>query len=116
MRALTTVERSAAHGEAIEKNQRITLLEEDEKGRTEDSTPEADMSSTISGGSDDPIQSENEEKDVDSDSHVGDYDNQDPRAKVLSVVELEDLFVASAPDLSGEVSASGQTHNCSYIA
>ena len=110
------MERSAAHGEAIEKNQRITLLEEDEKGRTEDSTPEADMSSTVSGGSDDPIQSENEEKDVDSDSHVGDYDNQDPRAKVLSVVELEDLFVASAPDLSGEVSASGQMHNCSYIA
>lgn len=30
------------------------------------------------------------------------HDAQDPRAKVLTVLELEDLFIKSAPDLSGE--------------
>jgi hypothetical protein len=28
--------------------------------------------------------------------------DEDPRAKVLSVLELESLFLASAPELSGE--------------
>jgi hypothetical protein len=28
--------------------------------------------------------------------------DEDPRAKVLSVLELENLFLASAPELSGE--------------
>ena len=30
-------------------------------------------------------------------------DSRDPRAKVLSVLELEDLFVKAAPDLSSEL-------------
>ena len=30
-------------------------------------------------------------------------DGQDPRARVLSVLELEDLFLRTAPDLSGEM-------------
>jgi large subunit GTPase 1 len=100
------MEQSLAHDEAAEENQRITLSEEDGRLRTEDSIPEADTSSASSGGSDDSIQSENEGENADSESEEGDYDNDEPRVKVLSVVELENLFVASAPDLSGKVSAS----------
>jgi large subunit GTPase 1 len=56
------------------------------------------MTSTTSSGSFDPIQTgSSEEDEVDSDE-----DTEDTRAKVLSVLELEDLFIASAPDLSGE--------------
>jgi large subunit GTPase 1 len=108
------VEQSSTHDEVAEEH--ITFSEEDRRPRTEDSIPEADTSSTCSGGSDDPIQSENEEESADSESQEGDYDDVGPRVKVLSVVELENLFVASAPDLSGKVSASCQRHSCSSIA
>lgn len=39
---------------------------------------------------------------MDLDSDVDTDDKEDARAKVLSVPELEDLFIASAPDLSGK--------------
>jgi large subunit GTPase 1 len=65
----------------------------------EESILDADMSSTTSSGSYDPIQTGSSDEDLDLDS---DEDTEDARAKVLSVLELEDLFIASAPDLSGE--------------
>jgi hypothetical protein len=60
---------------------------------------DADMSSTTSSGSHDPIQAGSSDEELDMDS---DEDTEDARAKVLSVPELEDLFIASAPDSSGE--------------
>ena len=39
---------------------------------------------------------------MDLDSDVDTDDKEDARAKVLSVPELEDLFIVSAPDLSGK--------------
>jgi large subunit GTPase 1 len=100
------MERSPTHDKAAEENQRITFSEEDGRPRTEDSIRDADTSSASSGGSDDTIQSDNEEESTDSETQEGDYNDEEPRVKVLSVVELEHLFVASAPDLSGKVSVS----------
>ncbi len=77
----------------------IESLEEDWDADAEKNALNASMSSTTSSGSYDPIQTESSDEDVDLDSNE---DTEDPRAKVLSVLELEDLFIASAPDLSGE--------------
>jgi len=73
--------------------------QEDGEVDEEESILDADTSSTTSSGSYDPIPRGSSDEDVDVDS---DEDTEDPRAKVLSVLELEDLFIASAPDLSGE--------------
>jgi large subunit GTPase 1 len=80
-------------------NQRIESSEEDGEADAEESILDADMSSTTSSGSYDPIQTGGSDEDVDL---ASDEDTEDARAKVLSVLELEDLFIASAPDLSGE--------------
>ncbi|KAI0673366.1 P-loop containing nucleoside triphosphate hydrolase protein [Trametes maxima] len=55
------------------------------------------------------------EESSDDDSEVGAFlpveegpEAQDPRTKVLSVLELEDLFVSSAPELSTFTDSSGQ--------
>ena len=83
-----------AHDRATEANQ-----EEDEEADVEESILDVDTSSTTSSGSYNPIQRGNLDEDVDLDS---DEDTEDARAKVLSVLELEDLFIASAPNLSGK--------------
>ncbi len=87
-----------ARDRATEANQ------EDGGADVEESIQDGDMSSTTSSGSYDPIQTGSSNEDVDLDS---DEDAEDARAKVLSVLELEDLFIASAPDLSGESLLSG---------
>jgi hypothetical protein len=110
------VGQSVGHVEAAEEIQRATLSEGDGKARTEDSTPEADTASTVSAGSDDPNQSEDEDEIADPGSDGDDHHEGGPRAKVLSVVELEDFFFAFAPHLSGEVSTSGQTTIVHVIA
>ena len=58
-------------------------------------------SDLIQTGSSDEDEDEDEDEDVDHSDEETD-DNGDARAKVLSVLELEDLFIASAPELSGE--------------
>jgi large subunit GTPase 1 len=73
--------------------------EEDGEADVEESILDADMSSATSPGSYDSIQMGSSDEDVDLES---DEDSEDARAKVLSVPELEDLFIASAPDLSGK--------------
>lgn len=83
-----------AHDRATEANQ-----EEDGGADEEESILDADTSSTSSSGSYDTIQKGSSDEDVSLDS---DEDTGDARRKVLSVPELEDLFIASAPDLSGE--------------
>ena len=100
-KALAVGELTTAIDEAVEGNQRIALPGEDEEADEED-TLNADMgSSTPSDGSYDPTESEisDERSDLDSDEDL--HGNEYPRSKVLSVLELEDLFIASAPDLSG---------------
>jgi large subunit GTPase 1 len=89
---------------AIEVNQRIKSSEEDGEVDVEESTSNGDISSATSSGSYDPIQTgtSDEDEDVDPDSDEDIDDKGDARAKVLSVLELEDLFIASAPDLSGK--------------
>jgi len=86
-----------ASDRAAEANQRNESSEEDGDADVEENMLDADMSSTTSSGSYDPIQTGSSDEDLDSDK-----DTEDARAKVLSVLELEDLFIASAPDLSGE--------------
>jgi len=96
---------TSARDSAAEANQRIESPEEDGEADVE-GTLNVDMSFTTSSGSDDLIQTASSDGDVDpddgddNDSDTNNY--EDPRAKVLSVLELEDLFIASAPDLSGE--------------
>lgn len=89
---------------AIEVNQRTESSEEDGEVDVEESTSNGDISSTTSSGPYDPIQTgtSDEDEDVDLDSDEDTDDKGDARAKVLSVLELEDLFLASAPDLSGK--------------
>ena len=100
-KALAVGELTTAIDEAVEGNQRIALPGEDEEADEED-TLNADMgSSTPSDGSYDSTESEISDERVDLDSDEDLHGNEDPRSKVLSVLELEDLFIASAPDLSG---------------
>jgi large subunit GTPase 1 len=84
---------------AAEENQRMAFSEEDDEADAEESTSNANTSSTHSAESHDSIESEIPDEFVDSEPED---DKGDPRAKVLSVLELEDLFIASAPDLAGE--------------
>jgi large subunit GTPase 1 len=80
---------------ATEENQRVEFSEEDEESDEE-------TSSTPSAGSYDSIESETPDELKDPESDEDASDKGDPRAKVLSVLELEDFFIASAPELSGE--------------
>lgn len=88
-----------ARDRATEANQRIESSEEDGEADVEESMLDADMSSTTSSGSYDPIQAGSSDEELDLGSDEG---TEDARAKVLSVLELEDLFIVSAPDSSGE--------------
>lgn len=45
--------------------------------------------------------SESSASELDPLDQESDQDDQDPRTKVLTVLELEDLFTTAAPDLSG---------------
>lgn len=98
-----------AHDKTVEANQ-LDSSEEDGEIDVEESTSSA--SPTTSSGSYGPTRTGISEEAVNLDS---DDDNGDARAKVLSVLELEDLFTASAPDLSGEswsvVDGSVLTHD-----
>jgi large subunit GTPase 1 len=85
---------------AVEANQ-LDSSEEDGEVDTDESTLSADISPTTSR-SYDPIRTGISDEAADLDSDEDNDGNGDARAKVLSVPELEDLFIASAPDLSGE--------------
>jgi len=93
-----TARQEEARDRTPEANQQIVSSEEDGEADVEESILDADMSST-SSGSYDPTQTGSSDEDLDLDSDEG---TEDARAKVLTVPELEDLFIASAPDLSGE--------------
>ena len=80
---------------AAERNQRAEFSEEDEES-------DAETISTSSAGSYDSVESETPDELLDTESDEDALDKGDPRAKVLSVLELENLFIASAPGLSGE--------------
>ncbi|OSD03306.1 P-loop containing nucleoside triphosphate hydrolase protein [Trametes coccinea BRFM310] len=61
-----------------------------------------------------PDSGDEESSDSDSDSDIGTFhpveegpESQDPRTRVLSVLELEELFVKSAPDLSTFTDSAG---------
>lgn len=87
-----------ARDRATEANQRIESSEEDGEADIEESMLDADTSSTTSSASYDPIQAGSSDEELDLGS---DEDTEDARTKVLSVLELEDLFIVSAPDSSG---------------
>jgi large subunit GTPase 1 len=91
-----------ALGEAGE-SRRIASSEEAWESGGEQGTLNSDTRSTTSTGSYEPIQSSTDtsDEDVNPDSDEETHNDGDSRAKVLSVLELEDLFIASAPDLSG---------------
>jgi large subunit GTPase 1 len=61
-----------------------------------------DASSTISSETSGSILSTSSDQEEDSSACEDNAIDEDPRAKVLSVLELESLFLASAPELSGE--------------
>ena len=77
--------------------------EKDASAHAENSMDDEDASSSISSETSGSTLSASSDQEGDS---AGLYEDnavdEDPRAKVLSVLELESLFVASAPDLSGE--------------
>jgi len=100
-KALVVGERTTAIDKAVEGNQQVAFPGEDEEA-DEEGTQNADTgSSTPSDGSYDSTGSEISDERVDLDSDEDLHGKEDPRSKVLSVLELEDLFIASAPDLSG---------------
>lgn len=70
-----------------------------------DSGSESSESTDDEFSEDDPVPDSGSESD-DHMYHLSEEetseDAQDPRGKVLSVLELEDLFIRTAPDLSGE--------------
>ena len=100
-KALVVGERTTAIDKAVEGNQQVAFPGEDEEA-DEEGTQNADMgSSTPPDESYDSTGSEISDERVDLDSDEDLHGKEDPRSKVLSVLELEDLFIASAPDLSG---------------
>ncbi|KAI0307671.1 P-loop containing nucleoside triphosphate hydrolase protein [Multifurca ochricompacta] len=103
--ALATEELKKPLGEGTKEHRSSALCEENVDASAEEGAHDIETSSTVSSRSDAPTQSD---KDASPDSDSDDLDNEDPRAKVLSVLELEDLFIASAPDLSGFLDASGK--------
>jgi len=84
-------------------SRRMASSEEERESGGEQGTLNSETSSTASTGSYEPIQSASDtsDEDVNPGSDDDTHDSGEPRAKVLSVLELEDLFIASAPDLSG---------------
>lgn len=100
-KALIVGELTTAIDKAVEDDQRIAFSEEVKEADEESTLNAHTGSSTPSDGSYDSTESEASGECVDLDSDEGLHGKEDPRAKVLSVLELEDLFIASAPDLSG---------------
>lgn len=113
----------AAEQERLEAEQRAQLqgsdeeIDEEEEEEEEEVIPE-EISERATPPPDTPLASDvdgeidgDEEDDEDGysteshDFHLMDEDDtedgQDPRARVLSVLELEDLFIRAAPDLNG---------------
>ena len=95
MRATSDIELTPTPDPAFEENKRDPLSEKDAENNIGDEDAGSASSSETSGS----ILSESSGPE---DSSVDDAVDEDPRAKVLSVLELESLFLASAPELSGE--------------
>jgi large subunit GTPase 1 len=94
---------------ASDESERDPLAEKDPSTHAENGVADEDAGSTSSSetSASGSIQSESsgrEESLLLEDNVV----DEDPRAKVLSVLELESLFLASAPELSEFVDASGK--------
>lgn len=101
MRESSAAGLTTALGRESQEDQQNAPSEEDGETGGVESSLDAETSSTTSARSYDPIQSDIADEHVDPDPDEDIHDNRDPRTKVLSVPELEDLFIASAPDLSG---------------
>jgi large subunit GTPase 1 len=109
---------SAANAVALQEARRQALVEAEAKEALHDGPPdglgrivaqeeeEEDLSSEEEEESKENYESQSESEDeglyLSEDEHSS--ENRDLRAKVLSVLELEDLFVKAAPDLSSESS------------
>lgn len=85
-----------------DESERDPLAEKDPSVHAENGVADEDAGSASSSetSASDSIQSESSGRE---DSPLGEENSvdEDPRAKVLSVLELESLFLASAPELSG---------------
>ncbi|KAJ7706371.1 P-loop containing nucleoside triphosphate hydrolase protein [Mycena rosella] len=103
---------SAANAAALQQARRDALLEKQAAEQSEDESEEEDE--------DEDEEEEEDEDDEESDDYEEEEDfyfsaeedspeGQDPRARVLSVLELENLFERMAPDLSVFTSSSGKT-------
>ncbi|KAG1908294.1 uncharacterized protein F5891DRAFT_8269 [Suillus fuscotomentosus] len=116
---------SAANAAALQQARRDAIAQAEEEQLYEDNQDEASLSDsdgpdTPSDVSDDDFAKESvPESSSHSDSDTDDEhqyvhteedspDGKDPRTKVLSVLELEDLFVTAAPDLSIFAGPSGE--------
>ncbi|RDX51099.1 P-loop containing nucleoside triphosphate hydrolase protein [Lentinus brumalis] len=128
--ALQEARREAEAVAEQEERRRVEEDEDEEQGSTpvtsatdadagaHSATPATALDEDDADESDDDSPSESSEDDYtddESDDDRGAFlpieegpDAQDPRTKVLSVLELEDLFVKSAPDLSTFTDSSGQ--------
>jgi large subunit GTPase 1 len=100
---------SAANAVALQEARRHALAEaeakeapgdgeEDEEEHSDEDEEDSEEEPESQSESDDEGLYLSEEEDT--------SDSQDPRARVLSVLELEDLFVRAAPDLSSELCLS----------
>jgi large subunit GTPase 1 len=89
-----------AEAREAQQNASSSHLETKEGDDEEDSEDEARTSS--SGDEGGASESETDDEGVFLSGEEDTPDAKDPRAKVLSVLELEDLFVKAAPNLSCE--------------
>lgn len=107
---------SAANAVALQEARRQALAEAEAKEALHDGSPdglggiavqeEEEDEEDLSSEEESESQSESEDEGLYLSEDEHSSGNQDPRSKVLSVLELEDLFVKAAPDLSSESSWS----------
>ena len=104
LRATSAIEELTTTSDpAYDEGKHDPLAEKDPSAHAENSVADEDAGSTSSSetSASGSIQSESSDGE-DSLLSEDNADDEDPRAKVLSVLELESLFLASAPELSGK--------------
>ncbi|KDQ19877.1 hypothetical protein BOTBODRAFT_183905 [Botryobasidium botryosum FD-172 SS1] len=109
---------SAANAQAIQEARRAAELaaqyEDASQGSDEESEEETVEKDVVKKLEEANLEDEQADSEDDSREHLilpglDEEVDDDPRTRVLSVLELEDLFIKSAPDLSLFVNSSGST-------
>lgn len=113
--ALQEARRDSIAAEEARQNAASSESEGSESDEAEDSGKEEDL--VTEGSEDESSGPESQDEGMFLSGEEDTPDAKDPRARVLSVLELEELFVKAAPELSSEYSPQrydGRTDICAY--